>query len=544
VSLDDVYAAIAVGAVVLLLAVFAVRVSVRLGVPGLLVYLGLGLALGEDGLGLPFDDAALAELLGLTALALILAEGGLTTRLSLVRPVLAQAAVLSTVGVLVSVGVVAAAAHLLLGFDLQLALLLGAAVSSTDAAAVFATLRRLPLPPRLVGLLEGESGTNDPLVVILVLAVVESLGVDPAALAVDVVVQIAVGALVGLVVGAAGAWALRRAALPSSGLYPVAVLAFAMLGYAGATLVGGSGFLAVYLAGLVLGNADLPHRPATVGFAEGVAWLAQIGLFIMLGLLANPSRLVDAVLPGLVVGALLLLVARPVSVAVCLTPFRVPWRRQVFVSWAGLRGAVPIVLATIPLTAGLPGATELFDVVFVLVVVFTLVQGPTLVPVARRLGIEAEDATHEVTVESAPLEELHSVLLQLRVPPTSRLHGVEVAELRLPPQATVVLVVRDAQALDPTPTTRLRAGDGVLVITSPEARRDTERRLRAVSLHGRLAGWLQSGPEAGAPGDRSGRRRLGRPGAVVRPQRDLAGRVAAWRRRARQVISRSFSRTA
>ncbi len=482
--------AIAVGAVVLLLAVLAVRLSVRLGVPGLLVYLALGVALGEDGVGrIEFDDAELAQVLGLVALALILAEGGLTTRIDLVRPVLPMAAALATAGVAVSVAVVAAAAHLLLGLDLQMALLLGAAVSSTDAAAVFATLRRLPLPPRLVGLLEGESGTNDPLVVILVVALSESAHVDAAHLAAEVVVEVVIGAGVGLAAGWLGVVTLRRGALPSSGLYPVAVLAFAMLGYSVAALVEGSGFLAVYLAGLVLGNADLPHRPATLGFAEGVAWLAQIGLFTMLGLLATPSRLLPAVVPALVIGAVLLLVARPLSVLVCLTPFGMPWRRQVFVSWAGLRGAVPIVLATIPLTEGIADGALVFDIVFVLVVVFTLVQGPTLAPVAERLGVVAADTSSEVVVDSAPLEEMGAVLLQLRVPDTSRLHGVEVAELRLPPGSSVTLVVRDGTGFVPTPTTRLRAGDRLLVVTSAASRRSAERRLRAVSQEGRLAGW-------------------------------------------------------
>jgi cell volume regulation protein A len=519
VDLATVYAAIAVGAVVLLVAVLAVRVSVRIGVPGLLVYLALGVVLGEAGIGIQFSDAELAESLGLVALALILAEGGLTTRMSLVAPVLPLAACLATLGVTVSVGVVAAAAHVLLGFDLQLALLLGAAVSSTDAAAVFATLRRLPLPPRLVGLLEGESGTNDPVVVIIVIALSGSAEVDPGSLAVDIVVQVVVGAAIGIGAGGLGVVTLARAALPASGLYPVAVLAFALLAFSVASLTGGSGVLAVYLAGLVLGNGDLPHRPATLGFAEGAAWIAQIGLFTMLGLLASPGRLLPAVVPALLLGAVLLLVARPLSVAVCLTPFGVPWRRQAFVSWAGLRGAVPIVLATIPLAEGLERGELLFDIVFVLVVVFTLVQGPALPLVAERLRVTEGDTSHEVVVDSAPLEELGAVLLQLRVPPGSRLHGVEVAELRLPPGSSVTLVVRDGAGLVPSPTTRLRAGDRMLIVTSAGARRAAEQRLQAVSREGRLAGWHQAAaaPRAGAaPGRPGGRLRAWAAGASSR----------------------------
>jgi potassium/hydrogen antiporter len=514
VTAEETYFLLAVGAAVLLLGILAVRLSTAIGVPSLLAYLAVGVALGQDGLGIDFADYEMAQALGLTALALILAEGGLSTRVRLVRPVLPLAAALSTVGVAVSVAVVTAAGTLLLGLDLQLALLLGAAVSSTDAAAVFSTLRRLPLPPRVVGLLEGESGTNDPLVVILVIAVSGSLVIDPGAIAIEVVVQVVLGAVIGLGAAGVGVLTLRRSALPASGLYPLAVLAFAMLGYAGAALLGGSGFLAVYLAGLVLGNAALPHRPATVGFAEGVAWLAQIGLFVMLGLLAAPSRLLPAVLPALVIGTVLLLAARPLSVALCLTPFRVPWRRQAFVSWAGLRGAVPIVLATIPLTSGLPGAERLFDVVFVLVVIFTLVQGPTLTFVARRLGVVAADASREVIVESAPLEEMDAVLLQLSIPEGSRLHGVEVAELRLPPGASVTLVVREGKGTVPTGTMRLRSGDGLLVVTTPAVRRATERRLRAVSLEGRLAGWLNpqapETPDGASGGGGAWWRRIGR----------------------------------
>lgn len=285
---------------------------------------------------------------------------------------------------------------------------------------------------------------------------------------------------------------LARVALPASGLYPLATLAIALLAFAVAGLAGGSGFLAVYLAGLWLGNAALPHRGVTLGFAEGMAWLAQIGLFVLLGLLASPSRLPDALLPALVVGGGLLLVARPLSVVLCLTPFGVPWREQAFTSWAGLRGAVPIVLATIPLSAGLPGATRIFDVVFLLVVVFTLVQAPALPWLAKRLGITRPLDPRGVHIESSPLEDIGGTLLQFSVPGKSRLANVTVEELRLPPGAAVTLILRDGLTMVPEATTTFSAGDHLLVVSTAEAQEAAAQRLRQVSRRGRLASWLEA----------------------------------------------------
>ncbi len=490
--------ALLIGASILLLAVVAVRFSVRSGLPSLLLYLLLGFVLGNSPAGLSFSDSELAEALGLAALVFILAEGGLTTRIDHIRPVVPVVAALSTVGVLVSVGVTAAGAHLLLGVDWRLALLYGSVVSSTDAAAVFSVLRRLPLRPRLAGILEAESGTNDPMAIILVLAISgpDWHGVSPLSLAGLVGYEIVLGALSGAFFAGLGAAYLRRSALPASGLYPLTVLGFSVLAYAAAAVVGASGFLAVYLAALWLGNADLPHRPATLSFAEGLAWLAQIGLFVMLGMLADPEWLPGAVLPALGVGAVLLLLARPLSVLTSCGPFRLPLREQLFLSWAGLRGAVPIVLAIIPVVNDIPGSQQLFHVVFVLVVLFTLLQAPTLAPLARRLGVVASDEARDLQVEAAPLEDLHADLLQLRVPPRSRLRGVEIGELRLPAGALVTLIVRDGASFVPTPATQLRAGDALLIVATTASRPETERRLRAVGRGGRLAEWFGERGEA------------------------------------------------
>ncbi|MGC5018092.1 potassium/proton antiporter [Micromonospora sp. DT47] len=484
--------ALLLGAAVLLVAVGAVRFSTRLGVPSLLVYLALGVAIGEAGLGIRFDDAELTRVLGFCALIVIIAEGGLTARWSTLRPVLGLAAALSTIGVLVSILVVGLIGHLVLGLDWRLALLYGAVLSSTDAAAVFATLRRLRLPPRLVATLEAESGMNDaPVVIVVVLLSRETAAGHPWWYEVLLVgYELGAGAAVGLAVGIAGRFALRRAALPSSGLYPIAAVGFTVLAYAAGAVLHASGFLAVYVAGVLLGNARLPHRQAILGFADGLAWLAQIGLFVLLGLLATPSRLDAAVLPAVVTGLALLLAARPLSVAIAALPFRVPLRDQAFLSWAGLRGAVPIVLATIPLSERVPGADRLFDAVFVLVVIFTLLQAGTLAPAARRLGVTAPAEAAEIRVDSAPLERMRADLLQLEVPAGSRLAGVHVDELRLPVGASVTLVLRDGAGFVPGPDTRLKAGDSLLIVATAGVRDEAERRLRAVSRRGRLARWF------------------------------------------------------
>jgi cell volume regulation protein A len=492
--------ALAVGALVVLVAAVALRLADRVGLPSLLLYLALGLGLGEGGLGIDFADYSLTQTLGVAALVVILAEGGLTTRWGDVRRAIGPGLALATIGVAVSVGITAAVAVWLLGFGWGFALLLGAVISSTDAAAVFATLRRLPLPRRMAAALEAESGLNDAPVILLVVALAEGLTGGVSApwwmTGLEIVAELVGGAAVGLAIGAGGVVLLRRLALPLSGFYPLATLALCILAFSSASLAHSSGFVAVYLCGLVLGNATLPHRAASIGFAEGMASLAQIGLFVLLGLLASPVRLVDAIGPAVLIGGALLLVARPLSVLASLVWFRMPWTQQLFIAWAGLRGAVPIVLATFPLTADVPGATVIFDTVFVLVVVFTLVQGWSLPWVARRLGIATPLTPRDVVVESAPLDELDADLVQMTVPARSRLHGVYLPELRLPEDAAVVLIVREGRSFVPDDTSRLMRGDQVLIVSARRSRPEAERRLRAISRAGRLASWRG---EQGAP---------------------------------------------
>jgi cell volume regulation protein A len=484
---------------VLLVSVATVRLSLRSGLPSLLLYLGIGVVIGEAGMGIRFNSPELTQVLGYSALVLILAEGGLTTSWDGIRRSIAPAAVLSTLGVLVSVGVVGVAAHFVLDVSWTVALMVGAVLASTDAAAVFSVLHRVPLPRRLTGLLEAESGFNDAPVVILVLALAAQASPGGSSdgawwqLALIAAAELAGGAAIGLLIGYAGGHLMRRIASSSSGLFSIGVVSLTVLAYAIGAMAHTSGFLAAYLSALVLGNMRLPHRAAVRGFAQALGWLAQIGLFVMLGLLAAPARLtVQTVGAALVIGLVLLLVARPLSVMVSLTPFRMPWRDQAFLSWAGLRGGVPIVLATLPLTAGTPGAIQLFDLVFVLVVIFTAVQAPALPWVARRLGVTDSDRALDLEVESTPLDELGADVLQMTVGPTSKLHGVEVFELRLPPGAAVTLVVRGGKGFVPSPQTALRHGDQLLIIATARTRLAAERRVRQISKAGRLAGWSKT----------------------------------------------------
>ena len=489
--MDDFNTTLLAGTALLLVAVVAVRLASRTGLPALLIYLAVGLGVGEAGLGVQFSDYALTSELGLVALALILAEGGLTTRWSVVRQVLAFSVLLATLGVAVSVAVVAGLAHLVLGVDGRTAVILGSVVASTDAAAVFSVLRRLPLKGRISAALEAESGLNDaPVVVRVVLASSDAWGRTSAAATLGIVLlELLGGALLGVVVGRVGRELLARAALPSAGLYPLATVALCLLAFASGQSLHVSGFLSVYLAALVLGNSPLPHRRAVLGFASSTALLAEAGLFMLLGLLASPERLLASVPDALFIGAVATFLARPLAVVLSATPFRLPWREQVFLSWAGLRGAVPIVIATIPITEGLAGAERVLDVVFVLVVVYTLVQAPTLPWVGRRLGVVEPGQALDVEVETAPLDEMGADLLQVRVGPGSRLHGVYVEELRLPAGAHVTLVVRDGRGLVPTQHTQFLTGDQLLVVATTGVRDAAEARLRAVARGGKLARW-------------------------------------------------------
>lgn len=481
---------------VLLAAVAAVRISSRSGMPGLLLYLTIGLLIGESGLGLRFDDGQLAYNLATIMLALLLVDGGFTTNWKHLQPVALRAGLLASVGVIISVGVTAAIAMLLLGMDLRTAILLSAMVSSTDAAATFAVLRRLPIKNRVRTQLEGESGFNDPPAIIIVTVVVSDAWNQGSVIQMlgTGLYQLVAGTLIGVVIARLGQMLLSRVSLPSAGLYPLATIAIAMTAFAIGGILGASGLLSAYAAGLWLGNQALPHKQTTAGFTESIAWMAQIGLFVMLGLLASPQHIPGAIIPALVIGGALTFVARPLAVFSILTPFRSGWREQLFTSWAGLRGAVPIMLATIPLTTGLPGAMQMFHVIFVLVIVFTLLQGPTLPMAARMAGVTEELTPYEVVFDSSPLEGINASLLQFEVPPASKLVGLYVSDLRLPHGAVITMVIRDKEVLVPDGKLRLRRDDQLLMSVPNGLVDKTQSRLRLLSQHGMLARWHASMP--------------------------------------------------
>jgi cell volume regulation protein A len=493
-TLEGLAPALLIGAAIVLVSILGVRFAGRLGVPGLLLYLVLGLLLGTLVPALDLQDAQVATVFGYSALVLILAQGGLTTRMSQLRPVMWPAIALASVGVAVSIAVVTVPLVLILDVPLQVALLIGAVLAATDAAAVFSVMRRMHVSLRVRTLLEGEAGFNDAPVVVLV-SVVSSgdFGSTPWwQIPVVVLLELVGGAVVGVGVGYAARWVLPRLALPAVGLYPIAALALLVAAYGLADLAHVSGFLAVYIAAVLIGStARLPHRRSIIGFADGLAWIAEIGLFVMLGALAEVSRLPEAIPLALAVCAILVLVARPLATVVSLAAFRLPWPTMAFVSIAGLRGAVPIVFAAIPLGLGVPGARRVFDVTLIVVLILMLVQMPVLKRVGRRLGVVKSDEAVELELESAPLDGMQAQVLGIEVAEGSGFVGTFVREVGLPDGAVVSLVVRDGTAIAPDLHTRIRAGDQVLVVTTEQAQPAAEARIRAVARSGRLVRWLE-----------------------------------------------------
>jgi potassium/hydrogen antiporter len=453
------------------------RASHRIGVPIALLLLAVGMVSGSEGIGgIAFENYGFAFRLGTVALALILFDGGLNTPLAALRRSWAPATTLATVGVVLTALAVAGAARAF-GLGWSEALVLGAVVSSTDAASVFAVLRGsgLQLKRRVGTTLELESGLNDPVAVILTVALTANLvrpgELPPAQLAGEIALQLVVGAALGAAVGLGGRELLKRNPLPTGGLYPALTLALAFLAYGVTTLLGGSGFLAVYLAGMVLGKAHLPYHTGLLRVHDALAWLSQIGMFLVLGLLVFPSRLLDVAGTGIALALVLVLVARPAVVALCLAPFRYPWRETTYIGWVGLRGAVPIVLATFPVLAGAPGADRIFHLVFFIVVANTLVPGATVAWLTRRLGLQTKEPPAPqavLAIESRlPLE---GELLSFHIDEALVVTGVRLEELDFPEGSSVMLIVRGNRLVPPKGSTVLEPGDHVYLVTLPEDR--------------------------------------------------------------------------
>lgn len=453
------------------MAILATRISSRLGVPALLLFLATGMLAGSDGLGgIWFDDPHLTWSFGVVALSLLLFSAGLDTEAAGVRAVLAPGLVLASVGVVVSAGLTAAFYALVFDRPIQEGVLLGAIVSSTDAAAVFGVLRTtgIRLRGRIQPLLELESGSNDPVAIYLTVAATGALAGPAPALGSVVLgmgVQLAIGLAVGVAGGRALAWSVRRLRLGQEGLYPVFATALSFLVFGGAAIAHGSAFVAVYVAGIVAGSGPLMHRRAILRFHDALAWLAQISMFVVLGLLVFPSRLPAVAGEGLAIAAFLVFVARPLSVCVSLAPFGFSLREQAMVAWVGLRGAVPIVLAVWPRVIGFEGSERIFDIVFFVVVVSVLVQGVTLPRVARWLGVAAPAEPLAPEVAPASGEARGARTVRLRV--GERAHGRSVIDVGLPPGALVALVERDGEHIVPQGGTVLLNGDDALVMLPP-----------------------------------------------------------------------------
>jgi cell volume regulation protein A len=483
-----------VGSALLLVSVIASKTSGRLGVPALLVFMLIGMLAGSEGPGgIEFDDPAVAQALGVLALALILFAGGADTSWRAVRPVVGPALALSTLGVLATALTLAVLLNAVLGNLFLEAALLGAIVSSTDAAAVFAVLRarNVGLRPRLTSLLELESGSNDPMAVFLTVAVMRLL-LDPGAsvggIALGFVVQMVVGAAAGYGIGHGMVWLVNRVRLEYEGLYPVLTLALVLLTYGLTASAGGNGFLAVYVAGLVLGNNDFIHKRSLVRFHDGLAWLMQIVMFLTLGLLVFPSRLVAVAGPGLVTAAVLMFVARPLAVFLVLLPWRMPLAEKTLVAWVGLRGAVPIVLATFPLLGGVPRADHLFHLVFFVVLASVLLQGTSIPAVARWLGVAVPVEPRPV-LDATAIASASARLREVEIPVGSTTAGKRLLDLGLPPGALIVLLRRGDHVIVPDGGTALAEGDTVVVLADEKA-------------HGEVRPLVRGGGGDGPPGGR------------------------------------------
>jgi cell volume regulation protein A len=462
--------------VALLLAASALvsHATQRLRVPAGLIFLAIGMIAGSEGLvGIAFDDYQFAFRIGSAALALILFDGGLNTPIDTLRRSLAPAGLLATIGVVGTMVIVAVVANRL-GLPWSASFLLGAIVSSTDAAAVFAVLRSngIQLKHRVGGTLEVESGINDPVAVILTTLLTRQLLGERVSVwlaTLNVLREIVIGAAIGVAIGGGARWLLARTRLPASGLYSVMTLATALLAFSLPTLLHGSGFLGVYVAALALGAGRVPYGTALRRIHDSLAWLGQVVMFLVLGMLVYPSKLVEAAWIGTIVGLALTFVARPVMVALCLMPLRFPRNDVLYVGWVGLRGAVPIILATFPVLAGAPGAARLFNIVFFIVVLNAFLPGTTVPWLTRRLELESQEPPPPdavLTIES--FDRLDGELLSYYVDEALPVAGMMLHELPFPDGAAVTMIVRGRELIAPKGDTRLEVGDHAYVLTKPD----------------------------------------------------------------------------
>lgn len=474
-SIDNI---LLVSSMLLVVSIVLTKTGYRFGVPTLLVFLIAGMLFGSDGLGVQFNDASQAQFVGVIALSVILFTGGLGTRLSDIRPVLVQGMVLSTLGVVLTTLFAGLFIFWISGFGwtevtlpLATSLLLAATMSSTDSASVFNILRsqRMSLKYNMRPMLELESGSNDPMAYMLTLVLIQVVGaggVTAGEVIMMLLVQFAVGGALGYLLGRAIVWFINRLRLPNTSLYPIVVLGLIFFVYSFTDVLHGNGFLAVYVAGIVMGNSRISYKRDIIPFLDGVTWLLQIVLFLVLGLLVNPREMMSVALSGLLIGVFMILVARPLSVMICLLPFKsINMRARLFASWVGLRGAAPILFATYPIIAGVEGANIIFNVVFFVTIVSLVVQGTTLSWMADRLGVSEPEPEQPDNFGVEIPEELETSLTSLDVTADMLVDGVTLKEVKLPAGTLVMLIRRGEEVIVPNGSVQLLVGDRLLLLS-------------------------------------------------------------------------------
>lgn len=481
--------------VLFLLSICAGKISSRLGTPALLLFLIIGMLCGSDGLGIHFEDTSTAQTIGTVALCVILYSGGLSTRINEIKPVMVQGILLATVGVLLTSALTGLLVYLIFGslfkstaMGLITALLLSSTMSSTDSASVFSILRSkgLHLKNNLRPMLELESGSNDPMAYVLVITFIEIIKMQSAtpdygAAILTLVIQLVVGAAAGFVLGKLSILAINKINIDNTSLYPILVFTFSTLIFSITYFIQGNGYLAVYIGGLVLGNSSFVHKRSSLNFLEGLTWLFQLLMFLTLGLLVNPHELIPIIVPGLVISAIMIFVTRPISVFLSLLPFRkkdgVGYKEKIFISWCGLRGAVPIIFAIMPLAADVPEARTIFNIVFFCTLVSLLLQGTTLPIVARWLDLEDKTVQEDKALEDFDVEfadDIKSVTSAITLNEQSLAKGPYLMNLSLPDKTLVVMVKRNNKYFVPTGKTSLNVGDKLLIITdNQQALHDT-----------------------------------------------------------------------
>ncbi len=467
-------------AILFFLSVFAGKASSKFGVPALLLFLAVGMVAGSDGVGIEFDNIYLAQAVGTVALCIILFSGGLDTKFSDIKPILVQGLLLSTVGVLLTALIAGIIIWWLLGMTLPAAgmgflssLLLAATMSSTDSASVFSILRskNLNLKHNLRPMLELESGSNDPVAYMLVLTVLDIIKmgeVSYGTIAFRLLLQLIIGAAAGYLIGKLAVWTLNRIKIGNDSLYPILVFAFCIFMFSATYFLHGNGYLAVYIGGLVIGNSKFVHKRSALQFFDGLAWLFQLVMFLMLGLLVNPHELIPIILPGLIISFIMILFARPLTVFLCLLPFgKMTLKDKTYVSWVGLRGAVPIIFAIMPLAADVPGARYIFNIVFFCTLVSLLIQGTSLPLVARWLGLaeKSKDVAKLKDFDIDVSSDIKTVLAEVELCEESFEKGNRLMDIKLPDNSLATMVKREEKYFVPTGKTQLNVGDILLIMT-------------------------------------------------------------------------------